>query len=291
MAAILKGLQINKGLVGYWPLGNLGTVKGNVAVDLSGRQNRGTLVGSPTLAPGLAGQSLSFNATSQYIVGANVLNLPKVSIACWIYIDTLNDGVHPSYTPIGFSNGYASAFHDVAIDFGYQGDVSFSVYTGATVQASAAAGTLTTGKWFHLCGTYDGSDAVLYVNGVQRATAHGVGSTYAAYTVPNVYIGSGGSATTISPHGSIAGVRVYSRGLSSPEVWLLYTGRNPNFGLIRRAPLHVNSASAAPASYHFLPALGAGGTVMLAGAGRALNMVATNPCPTRRDFALLRGKS
>src|SRR6185369_11373079 len=67
------------GLVGYW------TFDGT-ALDSSGSNFNGTLVGGPTYVPGKNGQALNLNGSSQYVDMGNVLNPGSgdFSIFAWI---------------------------------------------------------------------------------------------------------------------------------------------------------------------------------------------------------------
>src|ERR1035437_9211086 len=147
MAAILKGLAINKGLLGYWPLGNKGTVKGNVAVDLSGRRNNGTLVGSPPLVNGITGQALSLNGSSQFVNFGAPLSLtgpPLVTISAWINPPSLVFSGGPIIFGYNKSNGVAWG---LALSFLNSNNVEFVSYNSGWYSAYTSTSSLTVGAW------------------------------------------------------------------------------------------------------------------------------------------------
>ena len=79
-AAVIQKQPNNLGLVGYWPL-NEGV--GTQAGDFSGYKNTGTLTGG-TWTTGKRGNALSFNGTSDKVVGGNITVGINMTISAWI---------------------------------------------------------------------------------------------------------------------------------------------------------------------------------------------------------------
>ncbi len=243
MTAILKGLPINKGLVGYWPLGNLGTVRGNVAVDLSGRRNNGALVGSPPLVPGIKGQALSFNGSSQNVSVpyAPALWSPAISVFCWVF-------------PTAFTNSYATMIshsnYDILAISGTSGKLSVYLTTSGGTQSYDGSGnfTLPLNTWSYVGYTYNSAGGLVgYVNGAVDAAGGSAGTlTDAGGSIAFGYeIGNARNFT-----GYICGVRFYTRALTPIEARTLYkNGRNPNFGLIGSQPRRANVAGGGSTAY------------------------------------------
>jgi len=77
---------LNLGLVGHWSM-DAETFNGTRLLDLSGRDNHGTLVASPWLVPGRVGQTaLSFNGGPQYVAtpAAFAFAFPSVTYSFWV---------------------------------------------------------------------------------------------------------------------------------------------------------------------------------------------------------------
>lgn len=91
----------------------------------------------------------------------------------------------------------------------------------ATPAGSMSTGAYTAGAWQHIVLTYDGAQARLYIDGVQKGTtnfAKTLGSS-----VYNVSIGKGGwSTASYSFGGDIDDARIYDYALSASDVSELY---------------------------------------------------------------------
>lgn len=89
-------------------------------------------------------------------------------------------------------------------------------YGGA--KQTSSPDTLAFGTWYHVVGTYDGSQQRIYVNGIPKDTS---------FTLTGPVVGSAGTARIgegfpVSLNGVIGNVNIYSRALSEAEVLALY---------------------------------------------------------------------
>ncbi len=91
-----------------------------------------------------------------------------------------------------------------------------------------SAGTVETNVWMHLVGTYDGTTARLFTNGVLAASVSTVFQPNAVYPLR---IGSGGSESSGQYWfpGYVDDVRVYSVALSAEQIGSLFSNRPPQF--------------------------------------------------------------
>ena len=98
-------------------------------------------------------------------------------------------------------------------------DAVFEVYTTSLITTTRTTPSTSQNTWYHLVGTYDGTDAKLYINGEVKGTAIGSGNIRVSTT--NVYIGQWGDGTARF-NGLIDEVRIYNRALTAAEISDLY---------------------------------------------------------------------
>src|SRR4029077_20784752 len=183
---------------------------GTAVTDLSGNGNHGTIVGTASWnAQGLFGGALAFNGNTLVQVPASAsLNLTTAM--------TLEAWVNPSVTP--------TWWWDVI----YKGDDNYFLMASSNADTPALGGTwpsgddfttapsgLIPGVWTHLAGTYDGSVARLYVNGVQVSTLPVSGALTSSSNPLQI---GGDSFFGQFFNGLIDEVRVYNRALSQAEI-------------------------------------------------------------------------
>ena len=95
--------------------------------------------------------------------------------------------------------------------------------------AQSPTGLYTANNWFHVCGTYDGSTGIIYVNGTARTTTGGLSGN----------ISSGNAALNIGNRdnddrhfdGDIACARLYNKALSATEVLDNFETERTRFGV------------------------------------------------------------
>jgi len=81
------------------------------------------------------------------------------------------------------------------------------------------------GKWYHVVGTYDGTQIKIYVNGILDNIVNVTGSINTAGTLP-LKLGIYGNNVSIPFNGYIAYVRLYNRALTADEV--AYNYKHPS---------------------------------------------------------------
>lgn len=159
-------LQAN-GLVAAY---GFGEGSGTTVFDSSGKNNTGTISGATWTTAGRYGGALSFNGSNSVVTVSNsaTLNLSSgMTLEAWVYPNALNAQKWMSiiYKPVTTSS---------TVDFVLHG----SSYTtevpcvGVSLSTTNLSGTsvLPVNTWSHLAGTYNGTNMVLYVNGIVVAT-------------------------------------------------------------------------------------------------------------------------
>jgi hypothetical protein len=90
-------------------------------------------------------------------------------------------------------------------------------FTLAGVGDVSSATFPTVGQWVHVAGTYDGTDLVLYYDGVERARITVAGSPAIGVVNQSLVIGQewGGNAGFT---GALDDIRIYNRALTASEI-------------------------------------------------------------------------
>lgn len=207
--------DVMAGLVGHWKL-NEGS--GSTARDASGNGNDGTLTSS-TWTTGVLGGAIDFDGSSSYVSIPNDATLQltsAMSVTAWIKGDAWGSGV--SVNAIARKgednpNNYQLAIADGQVSF-YLDDNDGNGHRGNTV--------LSTGRWYHVAATWDGTTVRIYVNGILDKSPPDTDSGAIGTDARPLYIGGRASADYFD--GSIDDVRLYDRALNAAEVAELARG-------------------------------------------------------------------
>ena len=193
--------------------------------DLSGNNNTGTLTNGPTFSNANGGV-IVFDGTDDYVLLGNAsafLPTSAITINCWaktnvvqvykkIFV-TVTAGTQ-SVTGVYFSLGPTTSIYlGIITNNGSQ-------FVGANTDPSTSA-------FSNFCGTYDGANIRLYLNGTLLATQAQTG------TIVNTGIGriSGYDNGSEIWDGKIASFSIYNRALSATEVLQNYNVTKTRFGL------------------------------------------------------------
>lgn len=125
------------------------------------------LVGVWTLGFGV-NQCISLNGTSNYVRVANIaaLNPANVTVEGWVYIGATGLSKRPHL--IGKGDASEGAYW-LVIETTGKPRFYFTLSTGSW-KFVESSDLVTTGVWHHYAGTYDGTAAKVYVDGVLKAT-------------------------------------------------------------------------------------------------------------------------
>jgi hypothetical protein len=225
-SGIVNATAIPDSGVSRWTFDTADT-SGSTAVDVWG-DNDGTINGATTDVLG-ANQTYSTNEAFDFD-GSNDNVTPSaitepggttsVSISAWINMDTtpttndIHTVVNNRDTSAG-NNAYALNVNDNDAD----GNTVARFSIGPTFVPVDGSTTLNTGTWYHLCGVYDGSSVVIYVDGSADGSAS---SSQTLETPDSSRIAQGSAGSVRHFDGRVDDVRVYNKGLSSSEVSDLY---------------------------------------------------------------------
>ncbi len=206
-------------LVGWWPLDE---GSGSVAVDWSGHDNHGTLIGGPQWVVGQDGEALEFDGTDDFV---------NIGLGAGDYFSTLNSG----FTVAAWINRASTGTNDVIFGAGRNPEGTSAgannngwklSITGGDVITFTTLGILDytssigvpTGQWIHVAATLNegGTEAKIYLNGNLAETISG--SSPANPATGLFAIGFGATWDLEFFDGMIDDVRVYNRILTAEEI-------------------------------------------------------------------------
>jgi hypothetical protein len=196
--------------VGYW---RLGEASGTVAADLRGA-HQGTYAYNPGLAqPGALfndpGTSVGFDGTTQFLQAPSdaTTNTATFSFEIWVR-PTGGGGYRGVITDRFYPRGYN-------LYLGTSGAWELWINSGSGM-AVVGGGASTLNAWHHVAGTFDGTTAVLYVNGVQVAS--GPISGYQPQAQAPFEIGQGEWGSNSYFTGQLQEAAIYTTALSTAQI-------------------------------------------------------------------------
>ena len=206
----------------------------NTAVDSQG-SNNGTLVGGPTYTTGKIESAVSLDGSDDHIESSTI-EPTNVTVSAWVKTDETTSSLkgivselaHGGGAPGTRYYGYVLAKSGWGSDWKYV----FIVGSGGDNSDSATEDTVRSSSnpipsdtdWHHLVGTYDGTTAYLYVDGVLQSDSSTQAITYHPHD-DGVKIGryySDQEYGLFHFNGSIDDVRIYNRALTASEITELY---------------------------------------------------------------------
>lgn len=211
--------------------------------DASGGDNHGYLVGGVTYEDSISGRAVRIDCSSEYVrcdsADVNVDGWDEVSVSCWVLISNLTTYGTVLSRNVPWSESRASS---LALSVGSPGS-SYGVFGARTnLDAKATVRSVTfnadaspwaeRGRWYHLVGTYDGSNASYYVDGMLESNET-FESNAQLFDDDDTVLAIGkmlGGRINWSDsylHGLIDEVRIYNYGLRSNEVAYLYDIEKP----------------------------------------------------------------
>ncbi len=156
--------------LGYW---RLGEASGSTAIDSSGRGNDGTFNGAVTLGTGGAiadgDTSISLTNTAGYVDAGNPAELDisddTLTIEAWV-----NPSAVATMPIAGKTQSGRNDYTLWLVSSGGRNVAHFNLYNGSGEANFNGTIDVPVDEWTHITGTYDGTTASIYVNGVLDRT-------------------------------------------------------------------------------------------------------------------------
>ena len=245
-ASLELALNISSGLMGEWLFDE---ASGPVAIDTSGNHRNGTIINGIRF-PGKHDGGLNFTSPGGEVDLPNDVWAVNMSLEAWVNIHDFGS-TDPNYCGKGIffkaaDTGYARDYTLMAVYCG--GVKGLNFWFGN--DASHYVGVVTTGldawSWYHIVATRNGTQAIIYINGVQAA------SKPYSFVPVNLHQDLSLATSVVTGQffdGVLDDVRIYDRALSADEVAAHYgqsvagkytsrpkdTGGKAHFG-----KLHIN---------------------------------------------------
>jgi hypothetical protein len=211
------------GVISWWP-------GDGFALDVVG-SNNGALENGASYAPGEVGQAFSFSAANAYVaLPANFFPFPTTGTANQpftfeVWFKTRSGGVI-----IGQQNGpaYSSVSSYVpGLYVGTDGKLRAELFWSGSSSPLTNSSTVTNGIFHHTAVTYDGTNQLLYLDGIGVATNHPTQTAYASTYYYQFGTGytlnwDGGNGGWYHFGGLIDEPTLYSRALTSIEIASIY---------------------------------------------------------------------
>jgi len=229
--------SIDDGLISYW---SFDEGAGTTAADGKGSNDGALLVGpegggiAPIWTPGKWGNALAFDGVSAYVdCGSDISLQPAVvSVSAWVKQVAYN--YYGQIAGLATDSGdYESGYSLLSDDYWIGGAESLAMWVSGGPGESDGSYIANTdvppaGDWIHVVGTYDGTETIIYVNGVPGTPSTAESGDIDYDYVTSFYIGlywtPGPEVPTewfLPYSGLIDDVGVWGRALTQGEVsWL-----------------------------------------------------------------------
>lgn len=197
-------------LVSWW------TLDSGAAADKSGNGNNGTLVNAPTAVTGKLAQALSFNGSTQYVLGSNGITTSPLTMCGWFKYTSGVVALADLSTGTANWDGWYIQVNG--------GNWFFEAVSNQNFGAGAVGATARVGSWDFVCGVVtNDSSRTIYVNGV----AGGTDTSAITPVIGSQKLSIGASvrgAGNIDNYfnGAIDDVRLYNRALIIGDIRQLY---------------------------------------------------------------------
>ena len=196
------------GLVSYWSF-NRDSVTDKTVKDIFGTSD-GTMDGNVEVVNGKVGEALKLSGghvdcgSSKDLIDIG----DQITLEMWIKPEKAGWAIIVGVSRSG-SNTYVIAWSD-------QTRLDFNIWNGALeTWPFHSLAQLDLNKWYHVAGVYDGSEAIIYINGELDSKKKFEGVL--KHNGENFWMGARKS-DGLPYHGILDELRIYNRGLSQAEI-------------------------------------------------------------------------
>ena len=189
--------------------------------DASVNGNNGVFENGTTTSAGFLGNALAFDGIDDFVQFSASPSFDiasgVVSVSAWVKMDYLPTEMTQPFGPVFDSQG------DQYVIYADRGnkELRFKATTsGGAARPGIPQADLMTGQWINVVGVYDGTNAMVYLNGVKKGVLPLTGTINAGQVA---MLGKSGTAGTPAYlQGNIDNVAVFDKALSEAEVLAMY---------------------------------------------------------------------
>jgi hypothetical protein len=189
---------------------------GNIAYDESSNGNDGTIINA-TWTTGRFGNALEFSdAVDDYvrIPHSTSLNITdEITLMAWIYPYKSSSEITVGQNIVNKGTGTTASYR--LVNNKNVDKLRFGLRIDGTWQGCDSI-ELVKNNWYHIAGTYNGTDMVIYVNGQPKNICNRPGSI--TTTSDDLYIGTASEGRNGDFDGKIDEVHILNRALSEGEI-------------------------------------------------------------------------
>ena len=215
---VFQHYSLPTSIVAFYKLDSLYEDGDDVIIDdESINENDGKVLNGCFSTEGILGDAIGFDGVDDYVQFSSSasfnINTNAVSVSLWTKLD---------YAPTELPSAYGPLFDSETDEYVLYEDrgnneLRFKVVTSAKAERPGIPGAdIKTGEWIHVVGVYDGTNAMIYLNG-ELKDSHPITGTVKAGQVAKL-----GNSGTSFFSGSIDQVEVYNRALSEEEIMMMY---------------------------------------------------------------------
>lgn len=215
-----NSMQVNvqpNGLLGHW---SFDQAAGNTIVDESANSTSASMTGTPTYTTGKLAQGMNGFTTSNYVTATNDNVFDVTALTACVWMNLASTSTNP--IALGRSNGAFDASGMWTIGFGAGLSPRVRLFAGSSINLSSPT-NVSLGTWNQVCMTYDGSNLVLYQNGIPVATQAHSGSLGSLSQAVSIGALSNGTQPI---SGAVDEAKIFSRALTANEIKAEYDASN-----------------------------------------------------------------
>ena len=197
--------------------------------DMSGNGNNGTLTNGPTFNTAAQG-NINFEGTDDYTNFSAILNFTSepFTFSYWINFNSLTTNQSGQGPIIIYKGSYQqNGYYD---QMSTNGAINFVTnQSGAYQITSTNTSKVTTGIWYNISYTRNGSSIRIYVNGIDSTSIAGTHTN--PTTSANAFRLANYQNGYIYGNFKLANFQTYNRNLSASEIQQKYNAQKARFGL------------------------------------------------------------